>query len=1511
MRRRGRGRFFRDMQEKGLEQHSGTGLSRTGHSENGPQGGAAGVRRRRLRCVGLRALGLGLLLLGAAAAPLMAQSGGTGTGTAALNVPWAPLAPQSLTSLAFGPAGGRVLSVAVDPSDSTGNTVYIGTTGGVFKSTNAAASSGVAFVPVTDLVPAVDVAHTHINLVDVGAVSVQPGHTGVVLAGTGDPTNEPDSLYGTGILRSADGGNSWTAITGSRDLVTGLEQNSFFGEAFTGFAWSTKTPSLVVAAVTTAPGAYTANAGYTGTEDNSSTGLYYSADAGEIWQLATIQDGPNQVLQAAGQQTGVVALAVVWNPVRQIFVAALRNHGFYSSPDGVNWTRLANQPGTALTGGTCRFPGSSNCPIYSAALAVQPGSGDMFALAANQTNADSGLWEDVCGASGGSCSTQAPVFGKRIGIANALETGTGVIAGASHALWLAAIPSGPPANNDTLLFAGTQDLFRCSLAAGCVWRNATNVNTCAKAQVGPNQHGVAWVANTATLYFANDRGLWRTRDAVNQQQAACSADDAAHFDNLNATLGPLAEVTSLAQDPADTNQLMAGIGAAGTAGGSDGAWQLLLNGPGGSAAAGWGVNAGTWFATSGAGVSISQCTAGAACGPVDFGSGRAIGSAQVGGDGSALSSPAVWMLDPEDPTRMLVATCRVWRGAADGTNWTAANVLSGMLDGHSAPACQSTNTQVRALAATGAISGRGDQAERIYVGLAGAPDGAVTHAGHVLTALVTPSSIASSTTWSDVTGSAVTNDPTDSEVFNRAQVGISSIAVDTTDAKGNTVYVGIAGFGGQGIAPLAWPNVPVLYGSTDGGTDWQNLTNDLPNAPVNAVLVDPEDPAIVYVGTDVGVYVTTSITQCADVRQNCWSAYGTGLPAVRVTTLSAVDTSGEKWLRAGTKGRGVWQAELASTALKTTLATATMTPGTLPFAAQAVGTTSGAATLTIRNTGGIALTLGAPIVSSSDFVLNSQCPASLAAGASCGISIVFAPTATGQRGGTVTMAANVQGGVLTANVQGTGTPEGTMVLTPLRLDFGSVRISQTSPVEYVTVSNTGTRAIGLKPLSISGPFSISANTCGSSLAVNTSCTVGVVFSPTASGAASGRLVATGDVGAQTALLSGNGQSSPTDALSAAALTFAAQAIGTTSAAQQVTVTNSGDSVLTNIKVQVTGDFAVTNLCGTSLPGHSTCALQVVYLPKAVGAERGQMTIQDALGTQLVALNGTGVPPASGSGVTATLSPLTIDFGIQGLNSISSPQTLTLINTGSNALSAISVAASQGFAIASNACTVSIAPGASCTMAVTFAPQAAGSQEGTVQVMASGVGAPLNVPVTGVGADFQLNVQGASSSTVTGGSSATYQLLLTPVGASAGQITFTCAGAPAGSTCSTNPASVTMTGTGATATIQVTVTTAGTTAAASAHSRPTPPRGAKTVAGAVLACLVLWRRRGWAGSLERCGVLLMLGALCLGMTGCGLSINGGASTPPGGSGSGQGVYTITVEGGAPGIAHSVTLNLTVE
>ena len=195
--------------------------------------------------------------------------------------------------------------------------------------------------------------------------------------------------------------------------------------------------------------------------------------------------------------------------------------------------------------------------------------------------------------------------------------------------------------------------------------------------------------------------------------------------------------------------------------------------------------------------------------------------------------------------------------------------------------------------------------------------------------------------------------------------------------------------------------------------------------------------------------------------------------------------------------------------------------------------------------------------------------------------------------------------------------------------------------------------------------------------------------------------------------------------------------------------------------------------------------------------------------------------------------------------------------------------------------------------------------------ASGLASPVTASLTGSGADFQLAVQGASSSTVTGGKTATYQLLLTPVGASVGSVSFTCAGLPAGSSCLFNPANATLTGTGATATIQVSITTVAPSAAGIA--KPPSALGWSRPAGGLIALgsLLLLRRRRWAEPPRRCGGLVVLGALCLGLSGCGLSINGGASSGAGSGTSSQGVYGITVGGTAPGVTHSVNLTLTVE
>jgi len=115
---------------------------------------------------------------------------------------------------------------------------------------------------------------------------------GVLLAGTGDPNDASDSYYGAGILRSPDGGGTWTLAQQSLDGATG--NHSFFGLSVAGLAFSSANPSLVVAGLSQSAEGAAVNAEKTSV---SQTGLYYSTDAGVTWHMATVMDG-SQIVQS-------------------------------------------------------------------------------------------------------------------------------------------------------------------------------------------------------------------------------------------------------------------------------------------------------------------------------------------------------------------------------------------------------------------------------------------------------------------------------------------------------------------------------------------------------------------------------------------------------------------------------------------------------------------------------------------------------------------------------------------------------------------------------------------------------------------------------------------------------------------------------------------------------------------------------------------------------------------------------------------------------------------------------------------------------------------------------------------------------------------------------------------------------------------------------------------------------------------------------------------------------------
>jgi hypothetical protein len=1421
--------------------------------------------------------------------------------SSSLSAAWMPLGPNQVATAEFGNVTGRITAIAIDPADTSGNTVYLGTTGGgVWKSANAAGPVGsVSFTPLTDTLTVFDAGSGVAPSLSIGSLALA---NGVLLAGTGDPNDATDSYYGAGILRSADGGVSWTLAQQSLDGAYG--NHSFFGLSVAGLAFSSANPSLAVAGLTQAAEGAAVNA-----ENLSASqmGLYYSSDAGVTWHMATVEDG-SQVLQSptanGNNGGGSPVTSVVWNPVRQSFYAAIAGHGYYASADGMNWSRLASQPGAGLTLSACptaAAAGSSSCPMLRGTLAVQPATGDMFALTVDFSGQDQGLYQDVCALNGTACANAAVSFATRLNSAP-LERGNGstAIPQGDYNLALAAAAAG----TDTVLYVGTVDLYRCTLAGGCALRNTTNAqNGCTNpAMVAPAQHALAALATAAAgplLYVGNDGGLWRSADGAAETGAPCSLYDATHFQNLNAALGSLAEVVSFAQDPSTAGTLLAGLGALGTAGTDTVAnpWTQLATGEGGTVAIDPN-DAQLWYLSTGADVNLARCAKGSSCGPADF-SATAIGAAQVADDPAEVHAP--WLLDPGLTANLIAGTCRAWRGpATGGALWSSANEISRPFAAYAASACQGSFPPVRSLAAGGAVGSSANAqnagSETLYVGMAGDFGTNTGVAGHLF--VTTAANTASGTTvWTDAALSSVANDVADAGVFNPGRFDVSSVAVDPHDATGATVYATVMGFANNGV------NAPHVYRSTDAGAHWSNISSNLPNAPANSVVVDPNDANTLYVALDTGVYVTTQVTGCASA--NCWSVYGSALPNAPVVELqagAALATGDGRLgeLRAATYGRGIWQIPLL-TATSPAAPAIAISPTSVAYPNQQVGTQSASVTFTVTNTGNAVLSVSSVAVS-GDFNETDTCAGTqLAQNATCTVRVQFLPTATGTRTGLLTVYGNVAGGQATAALSGTGTAAAAIVLTPLALTFPATSVGAASAVQTVTVSNTGGNAASLQMPVLAGDFTIAANSCGASLAPNTGCTISIAFAPTATGARSGTLTLTDSAGTQVASLTGTGTNPPTDTLAPATLSFAAQQLNTASPAQQVTVTNAGDVALTLISARiVSGDFSVVNGCGASLNAHSTCSLSVTFAPKSVGAQMGSLAISDQFRTQAVGLSGSGLAPPG-----VSVSPVNgLQFGAVGVGLGSAAQAIALTNNGGVTLAIGGMAASGDFALlaGSNTCGSSLAPGAVCTVQIVFTPTLAGPRTGTVTFSDNAANSPQSVQLSGTGVDFSLAASGPASLTIASGQTATYALLLTSVAGLPGSAAFTCSGVPAHATCTVNPASTAL---GGTASVSVTVATGLATAAVDA---PPAPWNERLVWAAMLLPFGLLCRRS-----RRSRTLLVL-LLAAALNGCSVARTVPAGTAGGGTSTvttPSGSYTLVVAGSDAGLVRSVNLTLVIQ
>ncbi len=399
-------------------------------------------------------------------------------------------------------------------------------------------------------------------------------------------------------------------------------------------------------------------------------------------------------------------------------------------------------------------------------------------------------------------------------------------------------------------------------------------------------------------------------------------------------------------------------------------------------------------------------------------------------------------------------------------------------------------------------------------------------------------------------------------------------------------------------------------------------------------------------------------------------------------------------------------------------------------------------TLTLTSSGSSALTVNSVSVAGAGFsVSGTNFPATVNPGQSLTLQVNFTPTTAGTASGTVTIASN-SGGPTTVSLNGIGRRFSSrqLALSSTALSFGGVTLN-TKSVRTLTLTSSGTATVNVSAVNVGGHgFSVSGGSFPAALDPGESLTLYVAFNPDAAGTANGTVTissnsSTGST--STVALTGTGTQAtqPQLAVSATSLSFGTVTLNTGSR-QTLTLTSSGTAALTVNSAKLTGTgFALSGATFpmTLNPGQST-TLQVSFDPTTAGAVTGSVTISSnstSGATTTVSLSGTGTQPTTRQ---LTVSATSLAFGNITLKTVST-KTLTLTSSGTSAVTVNSAkVAGTGFALSGPTFPVTLNPGRSATLQVSFAPTTAGAVTGSVTISSNSTsGATTTVSLSGTGA----------------------------------------------------------------------------------------------------------------------------------------------------------------------------------
>jgi len=751
-----------------------------------------------------------------------------------------PIVQQQRSDGAFAAQSGRIGALAIRPSN--GQFILGAAQGGIWLYTPPTPPATLGtWTPVADKQ----------DSLAIGALAVAPSDDAVIYAGTGEGALSGDSMFGDGILRSSNGGKNWAHVSG----------NYFQGVSVAGLAVDPTNADHLYAAILRGRG----GARRVTPPSHSRYGLWESKDGGESWTLLK-----------ASQSESNGATDVAIDPLNpSVVYASFWGDAMYKSTDGgANWSPMMNGlPSDAnYAAGATRFSIGVSHPS-GASQAVLYAGFDYLDTAGHHHS--SRVWKSTDAGANWSVT----------------PGGTGINAVTNYCdvqcTYDNVIEVNP--NNPDVVYAAGSFGYNLSPPSGGIYRSDDGGQTWINLgwDLHPDFHALAFdPSNPNRVLIGNDGGVYFSSNKGGRLGGTSDPLSAVNWQNLNGSVNPatagvtgrsglsIAQFTSVATVP----QVPAGLNSERFWGGTQDNGTLRKS-----------VNSQTWFdVASGDGGQVlvdptsDSCLLGPSCfvygtyfsPPAqnyrytdggNFFTASFIRSGINVNDRSDFYAP--WAMNLQNTNQLFYGTYRLYRTNSARAS-SPGNVRWSLISPDLTTGCTGTAPNGARNCTISAIGVGGGNA--VYTG---SLDGQVY--------VSTDAQVSDTPTWTHL-------DPNHTVLPNRP---VASIAVDRSNYR-------IAYLGYNGYNPATPGDPGHVFRTTDGGNNWVDISGNLPDAPVNSLVLDPSYANTIYAGTDVGPMVTYD-------GGAHWQSLGNGIPNVSVWQLDM--DSAHRILAAGTHGRGAWR----------------------------------------------------------------------------------------------------------------------------------------------------------------------------------------------------------------------------------------------------------------------------------------------------------------------------------------------------------------------------------------------------------------------------------------------------------------------------------------------------------------------------------------------------------------------------------------------------------------------------